>query len=240
MGRNKDAATSYGRAVELLEQLLKENYDEHEATTLGGVYCNLGLLNQEQNSAAALEWFGKSISSLTAIIKKPGPKHPITGQFLFNALESRAANYLKMSKFAEALADYDAAIPLARPDKRKEMKINRARCLALTGKHVEARAFVSQLEDDKNQPADLPFMAACILTQSAKYASQDATLKPEEREQLPKQDFANALKWLQKAQQLGYFSGPDNLADLDQFSDLAPLRLTPNYQRWRESLTKNK
>src|SRR5262249_18691749 len=121
------------------------------AVNLGGTYCNLAfLLRDKGQPQAALDWCGKAIGTLAAVLAKD--QRLLTArQFLRNAHGVRADALLRLDRCADALPDFDRAIELAEEGSaRDNLRMWRGLTLVRTGQTAQALAEADSLSQGKN------------------------------------------------------------------------------------------
>jgi serine/threonine-protein kinase len=158
--RTADAEAAYRRAADEYSRLADAAPTDTRATAeLAVTWVTLGeLARLSGDNAAALVWYDKAIARLGAA---PGDGA------LRDAHAGRAEIMMERGKFAESIADWDAAIAVAEPDRRLALRLRRSRALALSAQHEKAAAEVKELVAGPKVDADTLDGAARVLALTA-------------------------------------------------------------------------
>lgn len=143
------------------------------AVTLGGSYCNMGaLLNELNRPADAQAYLAKALFTLDKVLA--GDRAPANARrFRSNTLATRADTLTKLHHYAEALRDWDEALPLMEGSSREVVRLGRANTLARCGKPAEAVAEADTVARAKSAPFHLLYGAACVHAVASSAMTQD-------------------------------------------------------------------
>src|SRR6185369_16077359 len=114
--------------------------------TLGGGYCNLGMISgTERKAKEALEWFDLAVSVLRPLLEAD-PRDTFAADFLFKAYTGRALILEQQLKHpAEADKDWELAAAVGRPEQRASARASRVQGLKAAGRHAEAAEQLDRL-----------------------------------------------------------------------------------------------
>jgi serine/threonine-protein kinase len=231
-GQLKDAEEAYREALAVQERLAAYFPDSLlYAVALGNTYGNLGnLASDREDHAAALDWYGKAIPTLEAVLAKD-VKQVTAKRFLRNAYQCRAQARAALRQDADAVHDWDRALALDPGTRRDEFRVFRALSQARAGAPApavtEIEALLGEPKLAARFPGWVPYTAARIYAvaagakeergRSARYAEQ-------------------ALAFLQQAQAAGYFQEAVHVQALRNEADFGSVRARPDFQKWWREL----
>jgi serine/threonine protein kinase/Flp pilus assembly protein TadD len=218
------AEDAFRRSLKLTEKLVAEpdaipRYRED----LARGYDNLGnLLHDLQKPVESLPWYDQALALLQPL-HQAAPKDVAVRTLLGNVCRDRALALDALQRSAEALADWDRAVELVPPADRPRARFGRARAWVQVGKTAEAVAEAAALTRDPGTPSFRCTEAACV------YAlASAAVVETSQREAYAGQ----ALALLRRARAGGFFKDPAKIAQLNQATDLAPLRPRADFQNF--------
>ncbi len=131
LGKRAEAEAAYRAAAAILEKLTAGAPDVPAyAVSLGASYVNIGsLLEDHAQPEASLDWFGKGIATLSAVLAHDA-RLTTARLFARNAHWGRAEALQALGRHAEAVKDWDRAIEL-NDEKQHESWFSRARMKSL-------------------------------------------------------------------------------------------------------------
>ncbi|MDX2037237.1 MAG: serine/threonine-protein kinase [Isosphaeraceae bacterium] len=225
LARPVEAAEQFRGAVESQEKLVADHPSALPyLADLGLSYAYFAnMLSDGATPADSLEWYGKSVRTLTAAYDRDRQVH-LTKSALGKCLEARAATLDQLGKHAEALPEWDQAIELAPPNRLPVARALRAKCRARLGRFAEALAELDEVT--KSDPAD-PIHWYNFASVHAMAAAADAAAAKDE-------SAARAVEKLQEAVKAGYA----NAAKLANDPDLDPLRTRDDFKKLLADLEK--
>jgi tetratricopeptide (TPR) repeat protein len=235
------AEQAFQQAAAIYQQLVGAHPEIADYTIqLGGISWNLGhLLRENLNKPqAALDAYARGIPPLQALLNKD-PRQAKAREVLINVYGGRAVALATLGRHAEAEQELERATEVDQGQSRgplrffggSDIRLFRARVLALAGDHVRAAAEIDALAKEKTLPGvDLHFLAITYaLALSA--GQQDAKLTQAERVSLSERYAANAIELLRKAQATGYFRNAAAVNLLHSAKELAVLRSREDFQK---------
>jgi serine/threonine-protein kinase len=226
-----DAEEAFQKALPVYEGLAgAAGADPEDAAELGGCYGDMGLLMKDRDRGdEALRWYGRAVPVLEGVLKKD-PGQPEAREYLRNALRQRADLLTDLGRPADAVTDYDSAARLAKGQALREIRIARARALALRGEQAQATREAQELAAEPALTADDRFSLAGVYSLSARAASKDPALAAPEREKLAEAYGGRALALLQRLHKEGYFKAPKRVKDLKTQKDLDAVRARDDFK----------
>jgi non-specific serine/threonine protein kinase/serine/threonine-protein kinase len=219
-GKWPEALEASQAALTLYEKLAAENPPEPLlGRALAGCYCNLGsVLSDSGKSAESLDWFARALGRLDS------QQDATARLFRRNTHWGRASALDRLHRHAEGLPDWDQAVELSEPKQRPALRASRAEARLRAGQVDGAVAEVAELTKLKWNHAGL-YNFACI------YAVASA------KDQARQDEYARrAMDLLRQAVQAGY----QDVAHLQQDTDLDPLRPRDDFQELLTKLNQNR
>jgi serine/threonine protein kinase len=220
MGRSEEGLVPLQKALALHEALAVEFPGMADyAVSLGGSYCNMGaLLNDLNRPADAQPYLAKALLTLDKVLA--GERPPANARvFRANTLTTRAETLTKLHRYAEALLDWDEALPLMEGSSREVVRLGRADTLVRSGKPAEAVVEADAVAQAKSAPFHLLYGAACIHALASSAMTED-TAKQERYA-------ARAVELLGNAIDRGF----KDAEKLQKDSDLERLRSRADFQK---------
>jgi tetratricopeptide (TPR) repeat protein len=211
----------YRQAIILGEKLTAAYPDfANYEINLAGSYGNLGNVVRDQgNPAEALNWYGKAITSLTAV-RAANRQFEDARLYLRNAHWDRANALGRLGRHGEAIDDWQRAIGLDEGRDRESLLL-----------FLEAAKTEQQLKKQV-KPANagtapgLLYDAACVLAQAAGAAGTS------NEPSLQKHYASRALALLREAQAAGLFHDGKRIEQLKKDQALLALRQDSAYQKF--------
>jgi tetratricopeptide (TPR) repeat protein len=210
-GKWAEARLEYEESYRALETLdAKQPGDIATGRSLAASACNVGnILNDHGEPLNALNWYGKAIRTLRAVLEKE-PREMQTREFLRNAYWGRADACNRLGRHAEALAAWDRAIENAAGPRLPWLRLQRAGTVALVGGHARAAADADAVVTEQGVTVPgvsgaAPVHALC-LNESARVhvlcvtlARSDDKLDQADRDRLALQYASHAVQLARKA-----------------------------------------
>ncbi|MFO0841026.1 MAG: tetratricopeptide repeat protein [Gemmataceae bacterium] len=212
-GRKADALAEYRSALDVREKMAASfPATPTDKVHLGGNYCNIGVA-LEDKPEEALPWYDRAVETLRPVLDRD-PRNSLAATFLRNSYLNRAAARAQLSRYKEAVADYDKALAHVDVGNRLPVRVRRVLCLAW----VEPAEAAAEAEDLlKGAPAiGVPRVMAARVYSAAAGAAKD----PE----LSKQYLGRALGLLREARDLGHFRDGRHIDEVMADPHLAVLR----------------
>jgi serine/threonine-protein kinase len=211
-GKSAEAVAEYRKAAPLWEALVSEcPAVPIYRIELGRLYHNLGNVTYHTDAAAARAWHDRALGLLLPLHAQPVHAAEVRGDVV-NCYRGRAEAEEKLRRVSEALADWKRAWDLADEATRIDITLDRAECLADTGKPQQALAAVVALAG-----ADAP---AKRLYRVARVHALAAGSRPPLSAAEADRAAARAVELLHRAVEAGY----RETADWPRDADLAALR----------------
>jgi eukaryotic-like serine/threonine-protein kinase len=194
-------------------------------TLLGASQRNVGdVLSRSPDRADALEWFNRSIGTLSAVLKV-APARADARRFLRNGLESRAALLGRLNRHSEAVDDWDRLLSICDERDRNRFRLARALGLVRSGRLEPALIEADDILGSKGISSDFIYGAACVYSHASKVGGLSSKVYAD-----------RALTLLGLLADAGYFRQPELLALIRNDPDLDPLRESPGFQSLIRSL----
>jgi tetratricopeptide (TPR) repeat protein len=222
----QEAEAAYRRALAITEKLIKD-FPAIPAYSyqLGHVCVNMGnLVRDSGRPEAALEWYGRSMTTLQATFGK-NPETVDERDSLRDASCGQAQALMKLGRDADAVKDWDRAIELDKGRDQPRFRLWRGLALARTQKGDYAKVVadavtLSQVKVAKDKAvydaARVCALASAAIKKDAKLADQYAT---------------RAVELLGKAREAGYFKEAIDVEHMQKDSDLDSLRSRDDYNK---------
>jgi tetratricopeptide (TPR) repeat protein len=225
------AQAEYQKALAILEPIPRDHPDARESLLLlGETFYNVAFQFRSSGQAeTALEHYAKAQKVLDDLLSRQ-PKHETTRLRLLTVHWDRAAAFMELARYEEALKDWDRALALDNGQHRSRFRASRAVVLARLKRHAEAVAEAEDLAGAKQSEALNVFHAACACAVSSTAVRGDTSLDPAEREKLAERYAGRALAMLQRLHEAGYFKAPRRIKDLKTEKDLDPLRTRSEFK----------
>ncbi|HEV3079094.1 MAG TPA: serine/threonine-protein kinase [Gemmataceae bacterium] len=233
LGKRGEAEAEFRAALTIRETLAADFSSVPDyAMDLGGSYCNFGNLNNDNGMPReALDWYVKAVQVLEQVLAKDS-RLVYARQFLQNAHGARAETFDRLSRFAEAVKDWDRAIDLDEGPRRSYFRISRAHSLAQAGDHAKAVAEANELGQTAGVKGGELYNLACVCSLAAAAVKSDAPVgKDGDPTKLKDQYAARSVELLRKAESAGYFKDQKNIEHMKRDADLDPIRLRGDYKK---------
>jgi tetratricopeptide (TPR) repeat protein len=230
LGEWGEAQKVYDELRQAAERLVRDHPENLDcALGLAQVYNHLGnewrLHSQFRD---ALAWYAQAYAQIKRIQEKE-PHRQIVRAELRDYHVGRAEALMFLTRYAEAIPEYDWAIGLDKNELRPTpflpiYLLHRAYCQAQIGEYGEATAVVKALTSQGPVPGTLAYDAACVAGLGCAAVAGDGKHPQAERQKLADQYAAQAVALLRKAAADGYFSSAANREHLATDSDFNALR----------------
>ena len=229
--RLPEATSEYRKALALTERLTRAFPDVTEYAVIhGGYTSNLGILQRRSGTGeAALKTFAQAIATLTAVLRKE-PQHARAKTMLSNTYCSRADVLAALARHAEAVADWDQALPLTDGRGRDPIRAARAYSLATTGDHTGAMAEVRAVAREKSPDPENFYRLSWACAAAVLAAGKDDRLSAGERANRAEQYAACGVELLARGAAAGLFAKPQPLDQLRTDPYLDPLRSRADFR----------
>lgn len=142
----------------------------------------------------------------------------------------------RAKRWDEALAAWDVAIESAEGSDREFARATRALQRANAGQYKAAAAEADELLAQPDLQPPTLFMLARAYGEAIAGARRDDRLDEGDRSRMTTGYASQAVDSLRRAAAAGYFADPMQMRQLDDDSQLVPLRSTEAFREWRASL----
>jgi serine/threonine protein kinase len=195
---------------------------------LAGSYVNYGrLLLQRRQSEAGLDWLGKAIPLLEAILAED--RRALQARlFLRNAHASRGYALCDLKRYAESLRGLQRADELDDGSSRPFISVYRSLALAHTGQQIDPQA-MEHLLSVATKPPKTPFLASLLYRAACVYAVA-ATASKDDMKRLEAYA-ARAVALLRQAKKEGLLKAM-TIEDMRKDTDLVALRRRDDYRQF--------
>jgi tetratricopeptide (TPR) repeat protein len=232
VGQQHAAQAAYRRALELQEKLVADfpTVPVYHRD-LAGSCVNFGaLLTQQGQPEPSLSWFARAIALLEPLLRQE-PRLVRERLFLRNAHHARAQALDKLSRYTEAVQDWDRALALNTEAARiPYLRLQRALSLVRAGQRAKAIAEADALAENKGLPGAAFYDLAKVYALAAGTVSGESTLR------LAEEYAARAVALLRQAVAKGY----KNIEQMKKDEDLKTLRHREDFQKLLQELEKTK
>jgi tetratricopeptide (TPR) repeat protein len=224
-GPKEKAGPAYKEAVKLLRPLVEKYPEEPDyALKLSTIYNNWSyLLGDQGQTEEALRLMGKAIDFAEAVLRVE-PRHSQARERAYSAHGTRALLYEHLSRWADAVQDWDRLLELDQSPDRWARRVLRAHDLARAGDHARAAAEAGALAEDPAVSGDALWTLAIAYARSAQAVRSDSRLAPAERDALAESYAGRAVALLRKLHGQGTFKEAGNAEQLRTEPGLQPLR----------------
>jgi tetratricopeptide (TPR) repeat protein len=229
VGKRGDARTAYEKAVEIKERLVTDFPGiPIYAVDLAGTYKDLGqLIGDDGKLEESLLWLTKAVDILERVSRQD-PRFVKARERLCLAHWSRAMSLCGLSRFQQALQDWDRAIEVDDGRYQVALRLRRASNLLNLKEHTRATADAQAVAESKSAGTKDLYNAACVYALSVRLAADDVTRSQAYAE--------HAVALLHRAIAKGY----KNLGQLKKDADLNALRSREDFQRLLRELEDEK
>jgi tetratricopeptide (TPR) repeat protein len=236
-GQPDEAETSLSQACGILEGL------SHKYPDVIDYQADLGFAYAAKAKAAArsakplnvVDFSGKAIDLLETALR-----HKLSfseaRKYLGMAYRVRAEAYDGLGRTADALRDWDKAVPLSEGEDGTAARIARARTLARLGEHARAAAEVEDVAHAKTATAFDLYCSAGVYAAAVAACLREGKPDRQEAGDLAKRYAVRALELLTAAQAAGYFSAPDRRDAFHKDPSFDPLRSRSDFKHWTARL----
>jgi tetratricopeptide (TPR) repeat protein len=224
-GRGAEGIAVYEKLEDLLRPLIARHpEDVHNALTLAAAEVNWGLsLQGKGQPQAALAHCTEAVELAEAALRRE-PSHFMARGLTLNAHGARAQNYQALSRWADAVKDWDRVIELTDDaGLRWVRRVLRALNLSSAGEHARAAAEADELAADRRATGEGAWGLAIAYARSLRAARADGRLPPAERDTLAERYGSRAVALLRKLHTEGYFKDPGRAKGLRTDEDLKAL-----------------
>jgi serine/threonine-protein kinase len=243
-GRHEEAEATYRRALALREKLAQDfhNFEigPHLTRELGVAYGEFAsLVRDKGQTEAALEWYGKAITTLQAVrtrdrqatlrpnavmlaISEEEARRALHSA-ICNAHRGRAIALGKLARHTDAVRDWERAIEFGVWTDLPRLRLARALALARAGDHGKAVTEARALAAAKEMPPRTRYDLACVYALASAAVPRDAPLA---------NGYAGrAVELLTQARAAGFFQPAARVEYLKKDPDLAALRSRADFQK---------
>jgi hypothetical protein len=193
---------------------------------------NLAQIVQERGDRdASLSLVEEAIATLDKVLEAQ-PRDAMAQMFLLGALRGRAERLLTRGRAAEALADWDRALPLASTSEaRNQIAVEQMLARVYTVSPAQAASEVEALTASLGpKDGEARFSMALVHDQLAKLAAADPELSTREKERQIDICASRAMAALAQAREQGIFQNPYRLNTLRNSELFSTLRRRPEFQ----------
>jgi serine/threonine-protein kinase len=201
------------------------------AVQLGIAYTSMGNMSRTAGQTSeALARYAKAAEVLGRLAGRKEP-HAQARQLLAKVHNERAVILTAQGRHAEAVAAWDAVLPLVDGADRDRARLFRAAALIHQGEYARAAAEADDLARRKDGGAELLVGAACVHAQVAAAVRGKGGLSQDEQKQMAERHAVRAVALLRAALEAGFSTGQVRIDQLRKNPDLEPLRSRQDYQQ---------
>jgi tetratricopeptide (TPR) repeat protein len=231
--RPAQAEAANEEAIAIRRRLVEDHPDRVEfANDLGLSYYSMAyMMNWKRDHQATYDWAGRAIQFFEASLRRE-PRRQDLRELLGFAHHARAQALTSLRRPAEALAEWDRAIELARDGDVRihSLRASRALVLAYQGEFHSALEEVTTIPTTGPDSGLIHYNEACLFAVAAAAEAKDVVRSPADRALLVEGYALRALASLAEARRAGYFREPSKVARMQSDKDLDPLRSRPDFQ----------
>jgi serine/threonine protein kinase len=239
-GNPEGADAAYREAAKLLAPLQQQNPADFDyALDLAKLYINWGLTlltyrdwakdKPEASLAVALAHYTRAVNLAEPILQQE-PRYAGARYVVHNAHGGRAQTHEALGQWAQAITDWERAVPLAEGQGQVNERIYIARALARLGNHERATTEARDLVEKAAGNSGALFELARIYCLAVSAVQRETQRSQSERAGLTDQYGAAAVQVLLRIRRL---AGPLQMADFQKIvkedSAFAVLRARPDY-----------
>jgi tetratricopeptide (TPR) repeat protein len=235
VGKHDGAMVEFQEAIRILGRRIASRPTADNLSRLARAHVKRGeVLAQAAKLRDALADLDRGLD-LVEKLREKAPRHPGVSANLLDGLTSRAEVRARLGQSLDADADRERALASAPKEKRRGVRLMRARGRALAGDHVRSAA-----EADAEGRAALAgpnlLTLASVYSLNSAAAAKDASLDAGERAKLAEAYAAKAVATLKRAATAGHFADARKVRLLDADRDLDAVRGRDDYQAFRKAL----
>jgi tetratricopeptide (TPR) repeat protein len=225
LDRRRDAQAAYERAAQVYERLVADfSGMPFYAVELAGTYKNLGqLIGDNGKLEESLPWLTKGVDILERAHQQD-QRFVKARESLCLAHWSRAMSLCGLSRFQQALPDWDRAIELDDGRYQNALRLKRASNLLNLKDHARATADAQAVSDSPKATGEDLYSAGCVYAVSARVASENVPIAASYA--------GRAVLLLRRAITKGY----KDPAHLKKDPDLDPLRSREDFKKLMKEL----
>jgi tetratricopeptide (TPR) repeat protein len=223
--RMDEAQTGCTKCHQLYERLVADSPAVPQyIVSLAGAYSNMGRLIGDQGQLEkSLPWLAKSVEILDGALRR-NPRVAQVRDTLCVASWTRAMTLSGLSRYSEAMVDWDRAIEMDGGRYQQQLRLRRASNLLNLKDDIRATADAAAVAESPTATAEDLYNAACIYSLSAQLATDDASRA---------ESYAgHAVKLLRQAAAKGFKDAEHVKTD----SDLDGLRSRGDFQQFSKEL----
>jgi len=223
--RESEASRTYEKAERhLLTLLALQPASADYLNSLGALYSNWGeFLGGRGDNQAALIKADKAIELAERALKNE-PNHFVSRSRALSAHGVRANIYQSLSRWAEAVPEWDRVVELDPEPNAWLSRVLRTVAIAQAGLHVRAMNEVRILANNPAVSGDGVYELACACALSAKWVLSDQKIESAERNLLAERYALQAVAFLRQLQTQGYFLDLEHMITLATDDRLNSLR----------------
>jgi serine/threonine-protein kinase len=230
--RPAEAEASFRRAHEVLEALVRERPgDLGFAVALASTCINWGnaVCDCAGKPRAAVALYDRAIALTEAVLRQE-PHYGSARRGLLNAHGGRGYARATLGRYPEAVRDFERVVELEdgprRAFRQSELAVLRARA----GDHARAAVEAKALAESGKPAAEILYNSACACSLAA--AAVRKGRLPESHRQLLADEYASqAMTYLARLRDRGFFLDPQGAGYLRTDKDLDPLRDRADFRR---------
>jgi tetratricopeptide (TPR) repeat protein len=227
VGRPALAEDHLRKGMQIHEQLVRDypNITAY-AMDLGRSYNRLADLMRVRNPQAAFDWCNRAVRTHRAVQQKE-PRYAEASFYLGYDYCMRALTLTRLTRYAEALEDWDRALELDEGKNHDQWCLGRAITLARAGEHARATDEADKVAEKAKvaKPAN-----GSRLYDAARVYSH-ASLAARQETPRAERYAARAVQLLEQAHRAAYFQTPAKMKLLQKDRDLDPLRQREDFKK---------
>jgi tetratricopeptide (TPR) repeat protein len=239
--RPDDADAVYHKAEPLLQALVQKKPGQIEwAASLASLYSRQGNILFQKSPELALARFTSALDTVQALLKQE-PRYAPAQLLLLHAHGGRAYAFERLSRFKEAVPEWDRVVELEdRPSHKPFRRSERAVTLARTGDHLRAAAEAEELTAKGPVTNEVLYNAACAYSVAVAAALQDEQLTPTQRKMFGEKYAVRGIALLSRLRTTGFFKTTGYIKQVQEDADFEPLRRRPDCQQLLRDIEQDK
>jgi eukaryotic-like serine/threonine-protein kinase len=232
-GRWPEADRSFREALSVMEPLAERHPEVSDfAVELASASNNLGFLSRDRAMHQdSVDWHTRAIRGSNAVLQSE-PQHTEARRLLAQAYSGRARSLTYLSKYGEALADWNRSLEYAIENVVPATRIGRATTLAYQGRYLEAVAEADRITSPVEGKLPAQSDRARVYAVAAGACAADPSVVGDEKLDRTDRFAHRAMELLTRGYELGEFPSKASVATLKDDRDFQMLRSRPDFVAW--------